>query len=215
MLDMKRYCLPATLMIMAASTAAPLRAEVTLLQVDWSNAEVKSFVEQREADDRNGLAPAEATPLDKVKLPVLVFQGAPGIVQSAFSGLGPQPAGDRKIHTDSANPVWYQVVDTYGDITVSVEADLRVQHSFGNDYPVYDTPSSGAAASAGPKVSTFDGQVEEGMEGFIAEYTIKKFGVPYTVTIECTAAAKEKCADTAQIAKDSDLLKIVAASPPK
>jgi hypothetical protein len=42
-----------------------------------------------------------------------------------------------------------------------------------------------------------------------------RFGVPYTVTIECTAATKDRCADVAQIAKDSELLKLVAANPPR
>ena len=52
------------------------------------------------------------------------------------------------------------------------------------------------------------------MEGSIAEYTVTKFGVPYTVTIECTAATKAQCQDIAQIAKDSALLKLIAATPP-
>jgi hypothetical protein len=190
------------------------RAADTLLPVDWSSAEIKSFVEARQEAAARGLAPAEPSRLDKVKLPVLGFQGAPGLVQSSFPGLGPQPTGTRAIHTDETNPVWYQIVDTYGDVTVSVAADLRVQHTFGADYPVYPTTAPGAAPAAGPEVSVFDKEDEEGMEGSIAEYTIMKFGVPYTVTIECTAATKAQCADVGQIAKDSELLKVLAATPP-
>ncbi len=197
-----------------ASVATALAAD-TLLSVDWSSSEIKSFVAKRKEDAARGLAPSEPSRLDKVKLPVLGFEGAPGLVQSSFPGLGPQPTGTRAIHTDETNPVWYQIVDTYGDVTVSVAADLRVQHTFGADFPVYPTTPPGAAPSAGPEVSVFDQEDEEGMEGSIAEYTVTRFGLPYTVTIECTAATKAQCADVSQIAKDSELLKLIAATPPE
>lgn len=198
--------------LMPLATAAG--AANQLMPVEWSNAEVQAFVTARKEEAARGLAPAEPSRLDKVKLPVLGFQGAPGLVQSSFPGLGPQPTGSREIHTDETNPVWYQIVDTYGDVTVSVQADLRVQHTFDDSFKVYPTTPPGAAPQAGPQVSVFDSQNEEGMEGAIAEYTVTKFGVPYTVTIECTAATKARCADTGQIAKDSELLKLIAASPP-
>jgi hypothetical protein len=198
-------------------TAGPLIAADKMISVDWSNTELKSFVDERTAEAARGLQPQLPSELDKVKLPVLAFQGAPGLVQTSFPGLGPQPSGDRKIHTDEKNPVWYQIVDTYGDISVSVQADLRVQHEFDAAYPIYPTTPPGAAPQAGPQVSVsvLDAENEEGMEGAIAEYTITKFGVPYTVTIECTAQTKARCADTSQIVKDSELLKIIAAQPPK
>lgn len=184
-------------------------ADDKLIKVDWESPEVRGFIMQRQS-----AAPTAAGPLDKVRLPVLAFAQAPGLVQNAFPGLGPQPMGERTVSTDDANPVWYQIVDTYGDVSVSVQADLRVQHEMPADYKIYDTTPPGGAPQAGPQVSVFDAAAEEGMEGFIAEYTIEKFGVPYTVTIECSAATKERCADQAQIVKDSMLLTIVAASPP-
>ena len=49
----------------------------------------------------------------------------------------------------------------------------------------------------------------------MAEYTIVRYGIPYTITIECSAEAKDQCRDTSQISKDSDLLKLVQANPPK
>jgi hypothetical protein len=63
-------------------------------------------------------------------------------------------------------------------------------------------------------VSVFDDRDSGGEEGFLAEYTITRFGVPYTVTVECTDAAKEECRDTTQISKDSELLKLIRATPP-
>jgi hypothetical protein len=195
--------------------AASVQAADQLLSVDWSNAELTNFVAAKKEEAARGAAPVAPSRLDKVKLPVLAFEGAPGLVQNSFPGLGPQPMGTRDIHTDETNPVWYQVVDTYGDVTVSVSADLRVQHAFGADYPIYPTTGPGAAPTAGPEVSVFDENDEQGMEGSIAEYTVTKFGVPYTVTIECTAATKAQCQDIAQIAKDSALLKVIAATPPE
>lgn len=189
-------------------------AEDRLLSVDWSSPEIASFVAARADEAARSAAPVAPSRLDKVKLPVLAFEGAPGLVQNSFPGLGAQPAGTRSVHTDETNPVWYQIVDTYGDVTVSVAADLRVQHVFGADYPVYPTSGPGAAATAGPEISVFDENDEQGMEGSIAEYTVTRFGVPYTVTIECTSATKAQCQDLAQIAKDSALLKLVAATPP-
>lgn len=195
---------------------APVSAQAAdqLLSVDWSNAELKNFAAARTEAAARGAAPQAPSRLDKVKLPVLGFEGAPGLVQNSFPGLGPQPMGTRNVHTDETNPVWYQIVDTYGDVTVSVAADLRVQHTFGADYPVYSTTGPGAAPTSGPEVSVFDENDEQGMEGSIAEYTVMKFGVPYTVTIECTAATKAQCQDISQIAKDSSLLKVIAATPP-
>lgn len=192
----------------------PAQAAEQLLSVDWSNAELKNFAAAKSEAAARGAAPEAPSRLDKVKVPVLGFEGAPGLVQNSFPGLGPQPMGTRDVHTDETNPVWYQIVDTYGDVTVSVAADLRVQHAFGADYPIYQTTGPGAAPTAGPEVSVFDENDEQGMEGSIAEYTVMKFGVPYTVTIECTAATKAQCQDIAQIAKDSALLKLIAATPP-
>ncbi|MGE5265922.1 MAG: hypothetical protein ACM3L9_01010, partial [Deltaproteobacteria bacterium] len=128
-------------------------AQDQLLSVDWSNPEIASFVSARAQAAARGAAPVAPSRLDKVRLPVLAFEGAPGLVQNSFPGLGPQPAGTRSVHTDETNPVWYQIVDTYGDVTVSVAADLRVQHTFGADYPVYPTAGPGAAATTGPEVS--------------------------------------------------------------
>jgi hypothetical protein len=60
----------------------------------------------------------------------------------------------------------------------------------------------------------FDEQSEEGAESLSATYTITRFGVPYTITVECSAEAREQCRDTGQIAKDADLLKLIRANPP-
>ena len=107
----------------------------------------------------------------------------------------------------------YDGRDGENHMTITVEADLRVQHQFPSNYPIYGPSSQGAAVE--PQVSVFDERTEEGMEGAIAEYTVYKFGqVPYKVTIECTQRNKAQCKDIAVISRDKELLKLISARPP-
>ena len=183
------------------------------IKVDWSNPEIAAFVKEQAANPPRSLGPTADDKLSKVKLPVIGFSATPGVVEKTFR-LGPKPAAARDVVVDDANPVWYQIVENYGDVTVSIEADLRVQHKFPENFPIYGTGSQGAAPKAGPEISVYDEQGAEGAESLSATYTVTKFGVPYTITVECSAEAKEQCRDTGQIAKDAELLKIIRANPP-
>lgn len=182
-----------------------------LIDVQWTDPEIKNFVAT--AAPPRSLGPTADDQLSKLKLPVLAFEATPGVVENTFR-LGPRPATERDVVMDEANPVWYQIVERFGDVTVSVSADLRVQHTFPDTFPIYENKSPGAAAQSGPVVSVFDDRASGGEEGYLAEYTINKYGVPYTVTVECSVDAKEECRDTTQIAKDSELLKLIRATPP-
>jgi hypothetical protein len=185
------------------------------IQVDWQNPEIAAFVRDRTANPPLSVGPgsADEAKLARLKLPVLAFDTAPATASNAFS-TGARPQLERTIITDEAEPVWYQIVDRYGDMTITVEADLRVQHQFPSNYPIYGPSSQGAAVE--PQVSVFDERTEEGMEGAIAEYTVYKFGqVPYKVTIECTQRNKAQCKDIAVISRDKDLLKLISARPPQ
>jgi hypothetical protein len=184
-----------------------------LIAVEWNDPEIKSFVSAAAANPPRSLGPTADDQLAKLKLPVLAFEATPGVAENTFR-IGPRPATERDVVMDEADPVWYQIVERYGDITVSVSADLRVQHEFPASFPVYPSESRGAAPQAGPAVSVFDDRNEGGEEGLLAEYTITRFGVPYTVTVECTDEAKDQCRDTSQISKDSELLKLIRANPP-
>lgn len=202
--------------VLMATTAAPtsVSASDKLIAVQWSDPEIASFVSANSGASARSLGPTEDDKLAKLKLPVLAFGATPGVVESTFR-LGPRPATERDVVVDEDNPVWYQIVERYGDVTVSVSADLRVQHEFAPDkFPIYENKSPGAAPAAGPAVSVFDDRNEGGEEGLLAEYTIMRFGVPYTVTVECTQEAKNECRDTGQISKDSELLKLIRATPP-
>jgi hypothetical protein len=197
-----------------AGAPAPVLANDKLIAVQWSDPEIRSFVSANAGASARSLGPTEDDKLAKVKLPVLAFGATPGVVESTFR-LGPRPATERDVVVDEDNPVWYQIVERYGDVTVSVSADLRVQHEFTPEQlPLYENKTRGAAPAAGPSVSVFDDRNEGGEEGLLAEYTIMRFGVPYTVTVECTQEAKDECRDTGQISKDSELLKLIRATPP-
>jgi hypothetical protein len=197
-----------------AFAAPPAAAADKLIEVQWTDPEIKGFVSAAAANPPRSLGPTADDQLSKLKLPVLAFEATPGVAENTFR-LGPRPATERDVVMDEANPVWYQIVERYGDVTVSVSADLRVQHEFSPEtFPIYENKARSAAPQAGPTVSVFDDRNEGGEEGFLAEYTVTKYGVPYTITVECTDQAKDQCNDTTQISKDSELLKLIRATPP-
>jgi hypothetical protein len=196
-------------------SSLPLQGQEKSIQVDWQSPEIAAFARERTANPpvSVGVGSAEEAKLARLKLPVLAFDTPPTTASNAFA-TGARPSLERTIITDDADPVWYQIVDRYGDMTITVEADLRVQHQFPSNYPIYGPSSQGAAAE--PQVSVFDERTEEGMEGAIAEYTVYKFGqVPYKVTIECTQRNKAQCKDIAVISRDRELLKLISARPPQ
>ena len=201
-----------SLALMSGFYSAPASAEAAKLSVNWDDPELKGFAEDREAAIANGAAPEEESKLAKLQLPILAFERPPEAVTRNLQA-GPEAAPETSELFDADNPVWYQIVQDYGDVSVSVSADLRVQHTFDASHPVYDTAKPGAGVSDEPQVSVMDENAEEGLEGAIAEYTFTRFGVPYTVSVECTAVAREQCKDTAQLAKDSALLKVVGGQP--
>lgn len=199
------------LALMASSQG--VAAADKLIAVEWNDPEISNFTSAQAGAPRS-LGPEADDKLGKLKLPVLAFEKTPGLVEETLN-IGPRPAVERDVVMDEAEPVWYQLVERYGDVTVSVSADLRIQHEFpAGAIEFYKPEGQGAAPVAGPTVSVFDDRAYGGEEGYLAEYTITKFGVPYTVTVECSEAAKEQCRDTAQISKDSELLSLIRANPP-
>lgn len=208
-----RHALPLALAGLALLPAVPASAQDKLLSVDWQNPEIAGFVASRTTNPPVSVGSDQEAKLSRLKLPVLGFDTPPSLVANAL-GTGERPPLNRNIIMDESNPVWYTIVDRYGDLTVSVEADLRVQQEFPANFPIYG--QAGQGATVAPQVSVFDDKAEAGMEGAIADYTVYKFpNVPYKVTIECTERTKETCRDVATIAKDQDLLKLLSARPPQ
>ncbi|MDX2289301.1 MAG: hypothetical protein NW217_10840 [Hyphomicrobiaceae bacterium] len=198
--------------IHAQTAAGGKGAPPSQVKVDWVDPEITSFVQEKRSQSLQSLTPGDQAVLSRLKLPVIAFDRPPGLVNRAFSAEA-LPPRKRQIVTDPDNPVWYTIVDTYGDVTVTIDGDLRVQRDLPADTKIY-TPPQGAAVE--PEVNVIDSNVEEGMEGILAEYSLEKFGgVPYRVTIECTPATKQMCADKAGILRDREALQIISARPPQ
>lgn len=179
-----------------------------LLQVDWASPELVAF---RAAP--NAQAGVDAARLAALRVPVLAFGDIPQIVKNV-AGPSAQPIKPRNIITDAAAPYWYRLVDTYDGITITVDADRRINHELSKGFQI-GAARNGAAATLGGtgagKISILDNSSEEGMEGVILEYTIQKFpDIPYTVTIACSGKAKTQCKDLSVITKDEALLRVIA-----
>lgn len=201
--------------LLTASLSHPAQAaDSKMISVDWTNPEIGAFVQRRltaAAEPRD----AELRKLDKVQLPVLGFDAPPATVTNAIAATA-REARQRKVIIDEKNPVWYQLIDRYGDMVVTVEADLRIQQELPANTPIYGAGAGGAGASPQSSISVFDGRSEPGMEGAIAEYTIFKYpNIPYKVTIECPPDRTASCRDLDTIAKDQQQLKLIAAQPPR
>ena len=197
------------------SAAPPPQQEVAVLRVDWDDPELKRFAAAKAAGAAASASVTKAghDKLAALRLPVLAFEQVPQLIRNAL-GPNAKTLKPRTVITDPAAPVWYNIIDHYGDISITIDADLRVNHAHDDDFRIHGRPLSldGVKQGGKSKISVFDGAKDEGMEGVIVEYTVYKFpDVPYTVTIECRGAAKRQCKDVATIAKDQALLKVIAA----
>jgi hypothetical protein len=190
-----------------SATAAP-----DTLKVNWSDPEIAKFMRERTTRPPQSVSAQDEAALSRLKLPVIAFDRPPGVVGRAF-GLEAAPKLQRELVTDPDNPVWYTIVDRYGDLVVTIDADLRVQRDLPADTKIY-TPPPGAAAE--PQIDVIDGNVEEGMEGLVAEYSVRKFpDIPYRVTIECAPSTRQLCTDKAALLRDREALQIISARPPQ
>jgi hypothetical protein len=196
----------------AALTAAlPVAAQQKSISVDWGNADIKAHVEGRANNSIAAALPEQEARISKLKLPVLGFDRVPQQAASAF-GLSASAKPKRKLVMDDANPVWYQITERYGDVTITVEADLRLQADIPQGAKIFGgTPGAGKISP----ITVVDETTEPGMQGAIAEYTIYRYpNVPYRVTIECSKAKRDYCRNTDAIAKDQLALKLISARPP-
>ncbi len=196
----------------AALTAASAAQAQSSLTVDWSKPEIRSFVD----DKARGVAPTalaqEQDRLGKLKLPVLGFARPPAQLTRSL-GVSAAAAPKSKLVMDDDNPVWYHIVERYDGITITVDADLRLQENLPPSAKVYGRVPPPDSTT---KISVIDGTTEPGMDGAVAEYTVYKFpNIPYRVTIECQKKAIDYCRNPEAITKDSDTLKVISARPPQ
>jgi hypothetical protein len=81
-----RAALSASLVLAAFTLSQSQQASGAdkLLAVDWTNPEIASFVKDQAANPRRSLGPAADDKLAKLKLPVVAFEGMPGVVEKTF-----------------------------------------------------------------------------------------------------------------------------------
>lgn len=192
--------------------ATPALAGQQMLSVDWKQPEIKAYVAEAASGKRASVMPADEARLSTLKLPVLGFARAPGELTRSL-GTSAAPSPKRKLIMDDENPVWYQLVERYDGITISIDADLRLQEDLPPSAQVFGRIPGPDSTS---KVSVIDGSTEPGMTGAVAEYTVFKYpNIPYRVTIECTEKMREYCRNPSAITRDSDTLKLISARPPE
>lgn len=195
-------------------------AQQRVLSVDWSDPVIRKYVTDRGRQRTASLTVSDEARLSKLKLPVLAFDTTPRLVRNALVASARPAPRERTIIMDEENPVWYEIVDTFGDITVKVGADLRIHHEFPPTFTFNKEAIGDGTATAGPgmrdgAISVFDKNEERVFEGVIVEYTLMRFpDVPYTVTIECSARLVKQCGDIGTIKNDRNLIEIISARPP-
>ena len=124
------------------------------------------------------------TKMPSLALPVLDF------TYPAVVGLGGFESGAPAVREfpvfDPRDPTTYSVRHRYGDVDITVSADLNIQ----GDYE-----------AAAPRVPNDGIEVEpaEPDEPPIARVTLYKFGIPYVIDIECGAAHAKLCRDAKQL----------------
>jgi hypothetical protein len=208
-----RAALPLSV-VMVVTIVGSRVARADQITVDWTNPDIQKFAKQGKPNFPIG--GDAASQVAALKLPVLAFDSVPQLVQNALP-VGTVPTAPiRQLITDPADPTWYQINDQYGDITISILASLTVNREVAAS-TIYQAPAPQAAGSQGdPTISMLDENGEGDSDGLIIEYTVYKFpNIPYTVTIECSHATKNKCSDLSVVAKDQTLLTVIAATPPK
>jgi hypothetical protein len=211
-----RNFLCAALSLSAILLGAPRSVPAEQIKVDWSDAEIQKFSKERATKPPTTLGISQANRLNNLKLPVLAFDSVPQLVKNTSAHALQLTAPSREILMNETDPTWYQINDQYGDVSISVAASLTVHHEVSKDTIYAPATPSGVSVQNDPQISVFDENGEPGFEGLVIEYTVYKFpDIPYTVTIECTKLAKEKCRDLPVIAKDKDLLTLIVVPPSK
>ena len=203
-----------TVAVAALALSPPAGAQSAEIKPQWDDPEIKQFV----AGARRNRAATTSALFDprlaQLKLPVLGYERAVPRVRNSFS-VGARPRQRRVLTMDPKNPVWYEIAYDYGDeVTITVEADLRVQQKLPPGTKLY-TPPRNFSLGTDTEIAVFREESTPGVSGSIAEFKVVKYGVPYTVTLECSAAKREICEDVDQIRKDRALLKLIFARPPE
>lgn len=168
-----------------------------------SDASLKPFLQP----DSDG----KADPLEALKLPVLGFDKLSEAAAPEIRGVvEAEPAV--RLYYDKENPAWYRTVTDYGDVAITIHADLRK----------WDDEAGKALEAAAKEENelkpddvtvTTEQDAATGLEITVARYVIRKFNVPYSISLRCKPPAKGQCEDKARIASEIASLEVQGGVP--
>jgi hypothetical protein len=167
-------------MICFVGTDAAGQANRQTIVFDRNNPEILAF---RRANS-GGESIVGGRKVPSLALPVLDF------TYPAVVGLGGFESGAPVVRElpvyDPRDPTTYSVHHRYGDVDITVSADLNIQGNYEAGAP--PVPADGI-------------EVEPASPGElpIARVTLYKFGIPYVIDIECGAAHAKLCRDATQL----------------
>lgn len=184
------------------------------LRVDWNDPAIAGL------SQRQGAAPgvfrAQQARVDGLKIPVLGFTAPPEIARRVMGAQARETAAP-EIVFDVANPIWFHLEQHFGDVTVTVDADLRVDRSAADAFRTQPAAGGRVAATAqqqDSRISVLEEGAQQGEGGVMANYTVYRFpNIAYAVTISCSGALQKACRDTAVITRDQTLLRVIAGRP--
>lgn len=197
------------------SATAQQPAAKPQLRVDWNDPAIAG-PQARAAAGAPRAFRAQQPRADALKVPVLAFTEPPEIARRVM-GAGARETAAPEIVFDAANPIWFHLEQHFGDVTVTVDADLRVDWSAADAFRT-ESIGGGRVAAATPqqdsRISVLEEGPQQGEGGVMASYTIYRFpNIAYAVTIACSGALQKACRDTAVIKRDQSLLRVIAGRP--
>ena len=133
-------------------------------------------------------------------LPVLDFTYPAVVGLGGFeSGAAPETVREAPVY-DPRDPTTYSVRHIYGDVTIVVTADLNIQSSV----------DAKARAIAPDNIEVEVAQRGDPELPAIARVTLYKFGIPYTIDIECGHAHAALCRNAKQLRALAERLALVS-----
>lgn len=215
-----RYIVPVVLGTMMAVTMmgpaaqrldAQQSAPKARLDVDWNDPAITAPQSLR--GNATAAFKGQQARVDVLKLPVIGFTEPPEIARRVM-GASASETSAPEIVFDTANPIWFHLEQTFGDVTVTVDADLRVDKSAADTFSTKSL-GGGRVGAATPqqdsRISILEEGAQQGEGGVMANYTIYRFpNIPYAVTITCVGPVQKACRDLAVIKRDQAMLKVIA-----